>query len=180
MRFESCSQTGGTSSFLDRLFYSFKGTRQSHAMEHATIHVLNRHQPGLQVLGRSTPTGFYVYGNVATPVVASAASEALARLQAGESHLAVHPRCGTNLAVGAFLGGIASMLVLGSRRRSRWVELPEIILAISAALFLAQPVGYSVQQRVTTSSDVHNVRIVNIERQFLGPQTVHHITLERD
>ena len=131
-------------------------------------------------MGRSTPAGFYVYGDVHTPLLASSASEALARLQAGESHLAIHPRCGTNLAIGALLSGIASMLVLGRRRRPLWEELPQAFLAISGALFLAQPVGYSFQQHVTTTPDVYNVRIGKIERQALGNQTAHRITLERD
>lgn len=177
---ERSTQTGSTSPVTARVLDSIRRTRQSHALEHATIHILSRHHPGLQVMGRSTPAVFYIYGDVETPLLASSASEALARLQAGESHLAIHPRCGTNLAIGALLSGIASMLVFGRRRRSPWEELPQAFLAISGALFLAQPVGYSFQQHVTTTPDVHDVRIGKIERQMLGNQIAHHISLERD
>ena len=153
-----------------RLRRMFRRTRQNHALEHATVHVLTRRHPGLQVMGRSTPGGFYIYGNVKTVDLASAVSEALARLQAGESHLAVHPRCGTNLAVGALLSGLAAMLVLE--------ELPEVYLAITAALFLSQPVGLSVQEHLTTTPDVHDVRIAGIARQRFGQQAAHRVTLE--
>jgi len=165
---------------IERLRQMIQYTRQSHALEHATIHVLSRLRPGASLMGRSTPAGFYVYGNVPSSSVAVAASEALARLKAGESQLTVHPRCGTNLAVGALFGSIASVLVLGRRRRSLWEELPEVFLALTAAWLLAQPAGYSFQQHVTTSADVQNVRIAAIQRQTSGRQTAHRVLLERD
>ena len=163
-----------------RLFDMIQQTRQSHALEHATIHVLSRRQPGAQLMGRSTPLGFYVYGNVSTSTIAAAAGEALARLQAGESQLTVHPRCGTNLAVSALFGSIASLLVLRRRRRSIWEELPELFLALTAAWLVAQPAGYSFQEHVTTTPHVQNVRIGAIERQTGSRQTVHRVILERD
>ena len=131
-------------------------------------------------MGRSTPQGFYIYGEVPSSAVASAVAEALTRLQTGEAHLAVHPRCGTNLAVGALLGSLASVLVLGRRRRSLWEEVPEVFLALSAASLLAQPAGRSFQQHVTTTPNVQNVRIASIERQAGGRQIVHHVVLEWD
>jgi len=94
--------------------------RQSHALEHATIHILTQRHVGLKLMGRSTAAGFYLYGQVDTDRVGAAVTEAIARLQAGEAELAVHPRCGTNLAVGALLSGLATMGVVGFRRRSRW------------------------------------------------------------
>jgi hypothetical protein len=109
-----------------------------------------------------------------------AASEALARLQAGESQLAVHPRCGTNLAVSALLGSVATLLVLGRRRRSVWEELPAVFLALTGAWLIGQPAGYAFQQHVTTTPDVHNVRIGVVERQPGGQQSVHRVILERD
>ena len=77
--------------------------RQNHALEHATMHVLSRRNPYLTLMGRSTPSGFVLYGDVAAQEIANAATEALALLQQGQEHLAVHPRCGTNLAVTSIL-----------------------------------------------------------------------------
>jgi len=66
--------------------------RQNHALEHAAIAVLigklGLHQ---RVLGRATTTGFYIYGSVPTEAIQEAATEGLARLQRGESELAVSP-----------------------------------------------------------------------------------------
>ncbi len=69
--------------------------RRNHALEHATIHVLSRRYRDLHVMGRSTPNGFILYGDLPTDAVYEAAQEALERLRAGERHLAVHPACGT-------------------------------------------------------------------------------------
>lgn len=154
-------------------------TRQCHALEHATVHLLSQRFPTTPVMGRSTPAGFYIYGDIPTPALASIAGEALARLGAGESHLAVHPRCGTNLAVGALLSGLVSAVFLRRRRPAPWwEELPRLMLAISAVLFLSQPLGYSVQKHVTTSSDVGNVRFATIQRKEIGRQTAHFIQVE--
>ncbi len=82
--------------------------RQNHALEHATMHILNRRYPYLRLMGRSSLSGFYLYGALDTQELADAVSEALLRLQQGERHLAIHPRCGTNLAVTSVLAGAAA------------------------------------------------------------------------
>lgn len=154
--------------------------RQNHALEHATIHIISQRVPSLQLMGRSTPGGFYLYGPAPTTLVASAAGEALARLQAGESSLAVHPRCGTNLAVGALVAGAATMLALGRRQRSRWEMAPDVVLAIALGLFIAQPLAHLVQERLTTSPSVDDVRIAGVTQEHFAGQVAHFVQLERD
>ena len=83
--------------------------RRNHALEHATIHVLSQHDRTLRLVGRSSPSGFHIYGQVDTQVLASAVSEALVRLQSGEVELAVHPRCGTNLAADRRAGRLGGL-----------------------------------------------------------------------
>jgi len=74
-------------------------TRSNHSLEHATVALLLQHMgPQLRVLGRSTPYGFYLYGDLPTHLVQQFAHEALARLKGGESELAISPFCGTNYA----------------------------------------------------------------------------------
>jgi hypothetical protein len=85
-------------------------TRRSHAMEHATIHLLNRRLATTQLAGFSTPYGFYVLGHVSTQDMQSAATEALARLKRGERQLAIHPRCGTNIVTAGTLVGLVTFL----------------------------------------------------------------------
>ena len=67
-------------------------TRRNHALEHATLHVLARtHQ--ISMAGHSNPTGFFLLGDLQLEDIATAANEALTRLRAGESGLAVHEGC---------------------------------------------------------------------------------------
>jgi hypothetical protein len=153
----------------------FGATRRNHALEHATIHVLSERHPGLRLVGRSDWTGFTLYGPVDTKDLEQALSSALQRLRAGESQLAVHPRCGTNLATGMVLAGLASSAALSGRRRSRLEKALQLALGLGAAVTLAQPLGAKLQQRVTTSSDVANLRVAKILRLERGVVVVHRV-----
>ncbi len=152
--------------------------RRNHALEHATIHVLSEHEPRRRLMGRTTDHGFYLFGEVGTEEVAAAVSEALARLQGGEYSLAVHPRCGTNLATAGVLAGLSSFVVMSSgRSKSRLAKLPQIILAATMAVMVAQPLGLSLQKHVTTLPEVEGVTIKEITRQRSGQVVVHHVYL---
>ena len=74
--------------------------RQNHALEHATVSILSAHTPGLAVSARANYHGFTIFADLDLDSVRRASAEALARLRAGERELAIHPNCGTNLAVG--------------------------------------------------------------------------------
>jgi hypothetical protein len=152
--------------------------RRNHGLEHATIHVLVQHQPFQSLVGRSDWGGFSIYGQVETQDLEAAAREALARMQSGESQLAVHPRCGTLLATTGMLSGMATFLTLGvggARSRFRWSHLPEALLAATAAAIVAQPLGLLLQQYVTTSSDVGRLQIVRVYKQRGGSVPVHRV-----
>lgn len=154
--------------------------RQNHALEHATMHLLSQRNPYLQLVGRSTATGFIIYGSLTAQEVAAAASEALVRLQQGESHLAFHPRCGTNLAVTGILAGTAAYgATLGGRSRSKLDRLPLALMASVLAVIVAQPISQTVQQRITTTPDVEDVYIVEVVRHELGRAVAHKVVIER-
>ena len=154
--------------------------RQNHALEHATMHVLARRDPGLRLMGRSTSKGFYVYGTVDTQTLANAASEALARLQAGERELAVHPRCGTNVATAGILAGLAGFAAMQGRRKRGLDALPNVLLATTVAVLVAQPLGQVIQREVSTAPNLQGVRIAGIGRRESGRMVAHQILLERD
>jgi hypothetical protein len=154
--------------------------RQNHALEHATIHILTQRNPYLRLVGRTTPRGFLIYGAVETGLVAEAASEALARLQGGEEELAVHPRCGTNIATAGVLAGLSAFVVTSVRSKSRLAKLPQILLATTAAMIVAQPLGLVLQEYLTTSPKVEKVQIEKITRQVMGKITIHRVDLGRD
>ena len=121
--------------------------RRNHALEHATISILlSRHGPHMRILGRAAPDGFYIYGDIPTERLREFAQEGLTRLQRGESHLAVSPLCGTNLAVAGVLAGVASLFAMGGH-----------------AVIAAQPLGRLVQKHLTTSPELDGVRIVSVD-----------------
>jgi len=149
--------------------------RQIHALEHATIHILSWRYPQTRIVGRSTDSGFYIYGDVDTEALAAAASEALARLQRGEKELAIHPQCGTNLATAGVLAGLSAFLALVGRPRRRWTRLPEAITLATLAMLLSQPLGFLVQRYITTSPQVTDIAIKEIKRFDYGAVRVHKV-----
>jgi len=78
-----------------QLFYllTHPEVRKNHALEHATIHVLEEIVP-VKLSGVSNPNGFVIQGVSDPYLVLQAAHEAKRRLLSGEKDLAVHPRCG--------------------------------------------------------------------------------------
>src|SRR5512139_1400014 len=136
--------------------------RQHHAIEHATVTLLGQRVPGAPVVARSDLLGFMVYGDVDTATLQATAEEALARLQAGETNLAVHPNCGTNLVTAGVLSGLAAFAAGSGRSRSLWDRVPSAILGATVALMVAGPIGRWVQARVTTSGQVRGLQIESV------------------
>jgi hypothetical protein len=155
--------------------WPFSAVRRNHALEHATITILSQRHPSLRLVGRSDWGGFTLYGPVSSDDVQAAADSALQRLQSGESDLAVHPHCGTNLATGFVLAGLASYAALSGKRRSILQRVVQLLIGLSAASILAQPLGETLQEHVTTSLDVAQLHVANIRRLQRGNVVVHRI-----
>lgn len=152
--------------------------RQSHALEHATMHLLALRVPRLRLVGRSDWSGFSLYGNVGTGAVLAAATEALARLRAGETRLAVHPRCGTNLAVGGVLFAAATYVAVSLPVRSPVKRALAVGAAMMGALMLAQPTGLAIQRQLTTSIPLEGTHIGSISRRQQGLWVEHRVSVE--
>ena len=154
---------------LDTLLFT-RRVRQNHALEHATFTVLERLAPApnaINASARSHGQGFTVFGNIELNLLRRAIDEALSRLQAGEAELAIHPNCGTNLAVGVSLAMLGTLIGLTSERpRTRAATTA----ASSVAGFMAaRPLGEYVQRHFTTLPDLYGVRVTDIQRRsFLG------------
>ncbi len=154
--------------------------RRNHALEHATLHVLAREIPSLNLVGRSDGEGFMLYGDIDGESIHCAVREAYARLQRGEGNLSVHPNCGTNLAVGIVLAGAAYAVGMlsglnGQRRRWRW---PLTILGMAGAMVLSRPLGPEVQRRWTTDPDMTGVSIGQVTCLSNGRIPVHRVEIE--
>ncbi len=138
-------------------------TRRNHALEHATLHVLARtHKTSMA--GHSNPTGFFILGDLPTEDIRTAVNEAQARLQAGESELAIHPGCGTNLVATAFLPAtLAWMPLQGARSNRRRFMLIPLALAFGVfGFFLSKPLGPWLQRNITTEADLGRMQVIDI------------------
>ena len=152
-------------------------TRRNHALEHACIHILAAKFPKRHFAGHSNPTGFFLLGNVSTEEIESAVSQALRRLRAGESKLAIHAGCGTNLATTILLsGGLAWLPLMGSRsiRRRLWM-LPLALAFAVLGFVLSQPMGPWLQANVTTEADLGNLQITDIHPVRQRGVTIHRV-----
>jgi hypothetical protein len=156
--------------------------RQVHALEHATVWVLSgvaptaakplsrETLPDNETLGGlSTEQGFFLYGQIKAIELRRAVHQALQRLKQGEWHLAIHPRCGTNVSVSLML---TAGFVLGAHLllpRGPLEQLVGLVLATTTAAQIAPDLGRSAQQYLTTSIPF-NLELVDISqtRDFWG------------
>ncbi|HEX9067257.1 MAG TPA: DUF6391 domain-containing protein [Ktedonobacterales bacterium] len=122
--------------------------RENHALEHATIVLLSHQFPNARLSGISFARGFFVFGDLPTAAVRPAAERALAKLRGNEPELAIHERCGTNLAVTGLLTAAAAMGV--ARLRKPYNNLNTMMLATTAALVASRPLGLLTQRYITT------------------------------
>jgi hypothetical protein len=150
--------------------------RQIHALEHATVWILSQitYNPALtnyylddveheveSFSGMSTEQGFYLSGNVPIERLRQVVEQALHRLTCGETQLAIHPYCGTNLSVELMLTSsfiLSAHLLLPRAPLEQFVGLG---LAVATATYIAPGVGTLLQQYLTTATPF-NLGIVDI------------------
>ena len=152
-------------------------TRQHHAIEHATLHLLAARHPGQRMAGYSDPGGFTIFGDLTLEKIRRAVSDAMLRLQAGESNLAIHPNCGTNLATTAILVSVAAFLGSSGRHRTPLGRFTGSLALVLPALIAAQPLGLKLQH-YTTCASVGDRWIKNIRPITMAGLTVHRVEFE--
>lgn len=150
-----------------------KNIQRNHALEHASIHILNRRFPHHRFMGRSDSNGFFLVTKLPLEETSEGILTALERLQAGNSRLAVHPNCGTNLMTGAFLAALSGMLIFNSRRSENEDfdpvnRFPLAILASMASMIVARPLGNLLQKEFTTNTDLDETSIRSITARPYG------------
>ena len=155
--------------------------RRNHGLEHATINLLSKKIPGTSFAGYSDHKGFWIVGDVSTDVLLETAQQALKRMKEGERSLAIHANCGTNyVTAGVLAGSLAWLATLGSgnsfkKKFDRW---PLLVMLVTGALIVAQPLGPKVQEHVTSSGEPGNLaikQIVRYERDIPGRPMLHRI-----
>jgi hypothetical protein len=152
--------------------------RRNHALEHATITIITERHPQVFLRGRSNRKGFYIFGEVDSGELLSAVNEALSRLHGGEVELAIHPRCGTNLAVAGIMTGLSA--AMASQLRPRQNRFSYAILASLASLMVAPQLGDAAQRHVTTLAELGDLRVLAVERRRIPfmRDPVHFVTTE--
>lgn len=151
-------------------------TRQHHAIEHATIHLLNERYPNRRISGLSDVMGFTIMGNVHAEEVRQAVGNALLRLQAGDVHLAIHPNCGTNLAAAGVLATLIGM-IFGSLRGSFWNRFSLALPLVLLTLVQSRPLGTYLQQ-YTTLAQVADRWVVDVQALTLFGQPAVRVIFE--
>ena len=152
--------------------------RRNHALEHATMQILAEKYKGVRMAGLSNPQGFLLIADLPTEIVTEAALEAEKRLKAGESQLAIHPHCGTNLAAPALAAGAAAWLALLASSGSKKPRLPQFIFALLIAVpvfILARPLGPLMQKKLTTSAEQGDQRVTRVASTRLRENFLHKI-----
>lgn len=142
----------------------YLATRRNHALEHATLKILEGKFKYKNLAGHSNPTGFFLFGEIALEDIRSAIQEAMSRLRAGESDLAIHPGCGTNVATSMILPAAFALFPFQGARPNRWRFLL-IPVGLAFALFgylLSKPLGPWLQRNFTTEADLGNLQVMAI------------------
>ena len=145
-----------------------RATRRNHALEHATLKVLAERFKGVKMMGHSNPGGFLLFADLPTELVTDAVLEARKRLQAGESQLAIHPGCGTNIAASSLLAGSASSIFLMALSRGKtpkwWQTLISTIIAVPVYI-LSKPLGPRLQEMITTDAEISDLDVKLVTSQ---------------
>jgi uncharacterized protein YqhQ len=144
-----------------------KNIRRNHAIEHATINVLEQLAGhNLNISGLSREDGFYISGIQNPEMVEDAAIKSLRLLKQGNCHLAIHKRCGTDMAIANFVSALIFLILLFT---TGMFSILNIVIALLLSNLISPYLGGYVQKYFTTSCDVANMEIVGLEFE-LGRQ----------
>ena len=150
-------------------------TRQHHAIEHATLHVLTGCHPGKRLTGYSDPLGFTILGELDEQSIRRGVGDALLRLQAGEHSLALHPNCGTNLVTSAVL--VALVATIMGRKQQALERFVTTLIAVLPVILFAKTVGFYLQG-YTTSNEVGDRWVAEIRPVLLAGMRAHRVLFE--
>jgi hypothetical protein len=158
--------------------------RRNHGLEHATINLLSKKHPGQAYAGHSDTGGFWLVGQIQTDELVTMVQTALARMNAGEHRLAIHPHCGTNAATTGVIAGALAWLAMvntGNNWKKKFDRLPLVMLLTTLAVIASEPLGPKVQEKITTSGLPGGLRVTRIicyERSETDHSIIHRVETE--
>ncbi|MCA0354819.1 MAG: DUF6391 domain-containing protein [Chloroflexi bacterium] len=134
--------------------------RRNHAIEHATVNVLEERYGSQLVDGCATTEGFRIRAAIDPALLLDAAREGLLRLQRGERSMAIYRRCATAL---SFCFLTVASIGLGMVAFLDMLSSTSIFLALTIAGALTPKLSPLFQRFFTTSLDVKGMSIGAIE-----------------
>jgi len=152
--------------------------RRNHGLEHATLNLLAKTHPRKPFAGHSDTGGFWILGEIPTDELNQTITNALDKLRSGQSNLAIHQNCGTNLLVSGFasgLAGAAGLIGVGKRPRDKFERIPVITLLSVLALIVSRPLGPIIQKNLTTSGTPGDLKVISITKQSLNGISAHRV-----
>ncbi|MGI6367981.1 MAG: DUF6391 domain-containing protein [Anaerolineae bacterium] len=148
--------------------------RKNHALEHATLHMLEQGPLPGPVAAHSDWNGITFYGRVDRDVLCRALTRALSALQAGESHLALHSRCGSTIAVPVLSGLIIGLLLHHMSHTTRKESASALTLAgVLSPLLCAEPLALGAQKQLLTDPHVGSAELLTLRTLSFGRITLH-------
>jgi len=144
---------------IEELVLLTQRTRQHHAIEHATLHIMSKRAGVGHLSGFSDPFGFTIFGEADLEDVRRGVGDALLRLQAGERNLAIHPNCGTNLVTTGLLVTIAALAA--AHKRNYLERFVTTLLWVLPMIVAGKVLGMRLQQ-YTTSAEVSDRWVVEV------------------
>ncbi len=141
--------------------------RQNHALEHATINVIEQRYRTRGVIGMPDMNGFHLRGRISPDTVISATHEAFRRLKRGEVDLAWNRRCPTSLVGTQMLLTVVLLIVV----MAIWREFtaPPLLIALLAGALLGPPISPFLQRWLLVDPDPESLQFRDVEvRQPTG------------
>ena len=155
--------------------------RSNHALEHATLHVLSEKVTGLKMSGLSDAGGFWLLGEVPTDLIFESAREALKRMQTGETELATHVNCGSNLVPSILAsGGLAwlAMAGAGKNMRKKMIRFPLAVLMAMIGFEAAKPAGPILQEKAISTDHLDCMLVREIRCYKRSGLVIHRVITE--
>ncbi|HRW08372.1 MAG TPA: DUF6391 domain-containing protein [Caldilineaceae bacterium] len=160
---------------IDDLLYLIRRTRQHHAIEHATLHVMSKRPDSGHLSGLSDPFGFTIFGETDLEKVRRGVGDALLRLQAGEEQLAIHPNCGTNLVTTGLLVTLAALAA--GTKHNPLERLVTTLLWVLPMIVAGKVLGMRLQQ-FTTLAQVADRWVIDIYPVRVGSLRAYRVIFE--
>jgi hypothetical protein len=164
---------------FNRLYKLTLNVRRNHAIEHATVSILNEQKIKPTVLGLAIPSGFIICSKSNKDEIISAANYGLKLMKSGVTEVSISQFCGTNLVVMALLTGVSTVL-LGRIPGTKPKNVLNITTGFLLSALISKPIGQIVQKYVTTDSNVKNIQIKNSLSLNIGTFYIHCISTTYD